>query len=492
MSEQFRNIGIENNKRYKKEFRFTDSQTERFQTFFKIVNDTWIKHDKMETRGNINRLGLICTRVAMLLTYLRNFNDISIIDENKENKSPSISGEIICNEIDFDIAIALTQKMISHLLILDDLYQKKNPKQTGSFLIHTNNNKYSPDIKKEAINLRQSGLSYSQIAEKLLNDPKLKATIQKWVTKSNSFPVSVSETETNTGQTIEVIKVLKSTTVSFYDHVMRPKPTEEYNLYNLLTCDDFKEMVYEVRAAKGTKQKEIKLNLPAFSPSGIFSNARKKENLGKHSGFLCIDIDKQDNLHIENFSTLKKELSKIVNVAFVGNSVSGKGYYLLIPIDNPKHHEEYFNAIEKVFSSWGIVIDKSCKDVSRLRIVSYDEHYYLAEKAVVFNSLVKQKLDITSFDFVDNERFTNTIKAIEQQKIDITNNYNDWFSIGCAIANTFGDKGRNYFHKVSKFHAKYSETETNEQYSACLKNSKSNGYSLGTFFYLVYQHGVIV
>lgn len=52
------------------------------------------------------------------------------------------------------------------------------------------------------------------------------------------------------------------------------------------------------------KKKQIKLSLPQATISGVFSPTRSAENLVKHSGLICVDIDYKDNLHISNFDTL--------------------------------------------------------------------------------------------------------------------------------------------------------------------------------------------
>lgn len=493
IGELFREIGLENLKRYDKEFVLTSSQEERFLKYFRFINDSFINFDRIHLKGNINRLGLICIRLAMLLTYFRNYSLIHDPETEIDQPMPSIAKTIHCNEIDFDIALSMVQTIVCHVLALDELYQKKNPKQRGSFLIHSGR-KHGADKKAEAIKLREQGLSYALISQMVLNDPSLKGTIKRWVDKKESFPVSVSETETNRQDkvTLNVKSTLQKAKVSFFDNVTQANPSEEFDLYSLLTSPLFRDKVNHVRSTDAERQKQIKLSLPAFTASGVFNGSRKKENLKSHSGFICIDIDKQDNLNIENFAKLKQELSNIVNIAFVGHSVSGKGFFVLIPIANPQMHEQYFVAIQEAFNQLGIVIDKSCKDVSRLRIVSYDKSYYIPEKAIVINSLLESNTDMKAFEFVDDERFTNTINAIEKQKIDITARYIDWFGIGCAIANTFNEKGRSYFHAVSKFYPKYNVKETDEQYSACLKNARENGYSLGTFFYLASLHGINV
>jgi|SRR5690554_3315 len=96
----------------------------------------------------------------------------------------------------------------------------------------------------------------------------------------------------------------------------------------------------------------------------------------------------------------------------------------------------------------------------------------------------------------ENESEENTdseveivIKNIEEKSVDITSIYDDWISIGFAFSDEFGEAGRELFHRVSKFHSEYDTAECDEQYTKCL-NSKGQGVSLKSFFYLAKQAGV--
>lgn len=272
---------------------------------------------------------------------------------------------------------------------------------------------------------------------------------------------------------------------------MKPHPTDEFSLYDLITANEFEEYVLEVRQANPAKQKELKMELPAFTPSGLFSKKRMSNLLTKHSGFICIDIDFKDNEHISNFKDLKAELRNIINIAFVAHSVSGKGYYALIPIEDTTLHEQYYIALEEAFSKLGIVIDKSCKDVARARIVSDNSNYYIANIALPISNTLKTETNLKQFEYIDNDKFNATIKEIENRQVDITKEYNDWFAIGCSFANTFDEEGRAYFHKVSQFYPKYEIKKADEQYSACIKNKPENGYTLGTFYFIASKYGII-
>ena len=89
-----------------------------------------------------------------------------------------------------------------------------------------------------------------------------------------------------------------------------------------------------------------------------------------------------------------------------------------------------------------------------------------------------------------NESEVETIiQQIEANQIDIATAYSDWRNIGFAFADEFGESGRDYFHRISRFYPDYSASECDRQFDNCLK-AKGQGVSLKTFFYHAKQAGV--
>ena len=76
------------------------------------------------------------------------------------------------------------------------------------------------------------------------------------------------------------------------------------------------------------------------------------------------------------------------------------------------------------------------------------------------------------------------IKQIEEKSIDIATAYSDWRNIGFAFAHSFGENGRDYFHRISCFYSDYSTSECDKQYTHCLK-ANGQGVTLKTFFFSV-------
>jgi hypothetical protein len=82
-------------------------------------------------------------------------------------------------------------------------------------------------------------------------------------------------------------------------------------------------------------------------------------------------------------------------------------------------------------------------------------------------------------------------QRIETTATDIAPNYADWRDVGFALADTLGESGRNYYHRLSRFYSGYTETETNKQFDKCLK-ANGNGVSIKTLYHLAKSAGVDV
>lgn len=255
--------------------------------------------------------------------------------------------------------------------------------------------------------------------------------------------------------------------------------------------------------------KKQKSNLPAFTPSGTFSG-KSADTLTSYSGYICIDIDGQDNSHITDYAILRNELSKIKNIDYCSLSASGEGVFCLVKVgDAIENHKKYFNALMLCFKSLGINVDTKCDNINRLRFVSYDTDYYLDESdPEPFTQILEQKpTDKKEQSFTPsttntykpsgkNNRNTLTraeeiIAKIEDQALDITGDYGDWISLGMALAHEFSDAGLEMFHSISRFHPKYKEHEVTNVFNGLLKSSQpDNPITIGTFFHIAKENGL--
>jgi len=176
--------------------------------------------------------------------------------------------------------------------------------------------------------------------------------------------------------------------VSCFKNALCKQPVT-VNLMTWLTSAKFKSLVEQIRATTDKTQRDfLKKQLPAITPSGIFSH-RAKAGLINHSRLMAFDIDFKGNNQITNYNDLKAEIANLKEIAYCGLSASGNGFWGLIPIKYPEKHESHFKALEIAFMRWGIKIDPACKDVCRLRFYSFDPNAYFNHNAEIFTRLIK-------------------------------------------------------------------------------------------------------
>ena len=127
---------------------------------------------------------------------------------------------------------------------------------------------------------------------------------------------------------------------------------------------------------------QAKLNLPAVTFSGTFSR-RSNDQIITPTGILVADLD-----NVEVPEKVCKLLQDDPHVLFYFKSPSGKGIKVGViaeGIENDADHKKFFKAVERYFKqAYGIEIDESCKDISRLCFLSYDPHLHINPEAKPF------------------------------------------------------------------------------------------------------------
>lgn len=241
----------------------------------------------------------------------------------------------------------------------------------------------------------------------------------------------------------------------------------------------WEEQVKLVRGAKDKKARDgLKQKLPAFTPSGLFSG-RNVNGLQRHSGRIAIDFDLQDNPALEtSLSQVRETLENDRHSEYVSLSVSGQGLFVITKIDGSRHAES-FAYLERYYKeTFDLVIDKSCKDISRLRFVSFDPdlfHNENAETVIIpdaedFGELMPEDLKTYHAGQSDNKAVMDAI--IQSGKLIGDDSYGDWLKIGLALVSAFGEGGRQYFHALSQRSGKYDAAECDEKFNNCLRTNQ--------------------
>lgn len=360
------------------------------------------------------------------------------------------------------------------------------------------------DIPKDEVLIRVSKVKFSHYGKQ--GDCRLKYDVESGNYYDSTFdPLAFLDGDSNDGGYVHTpfnfpTKVSKSNPfdveVSCYkgasDNIGTP-----IKLKDFLFTDKFKGIAEDIRQKATPEErheyKKTKVHeIPAITISGLF-NVRESKGLVSPSGLICIDIDHKDNPP-EIMAKVPSILKSLPYVCYASKSISGDGYFGIIPIENPSHFRQHYNALEEKMKSYGITIDKSCKDITRLRFATYDDEHYYNPSASSFYLEVDttQPLDrkqsrqfVSSSTHSDEDRVKGEIEFLKNNSISLPDDYDTWFKLAMSLS-SLGEKGRKFFHELSSLSSKYDKYECDNQYDEVINHySGDNEVSLGTFFHIV-------
>ena len=291
---------------------------------------------------------------------------------------------------------------------------------------------------------------------------------------------------------------------SFYKNLYNAKASETViNINELIEIIKFGYLKNEIEKLRAARNKEVynkmKVSaLPAVTLSGLFSE-RNSKGLQKHSGLMQIDLD-----DIKDYKSVLTNirLDSYTYVAF--QSPGGKGIKVIVKI-NPdvSTHLEQFYALEEYYKKeFNVPIDPSCKDVARCLLLSYDPDIFCNPFSDVFEECFISEQKKVKYVTNDSSKINiylsnkeNPLKelteAIEKERIDITNTYENWIKVGYAISESMGGNGREYFHRISQFHPEYKQEATDKLYNN-LSIRNNGSITMGTLFFLAKERGIFV
>lgn len=249
------------------------------------------------------------------------------------------------------------------------------------------------------------------------------------------------------------------------------------------------------------RRSALKRDLRAATISGTFK-ARRASEIIEYNGLVCMDFDGKEN-PTKTPQEMRAQLAELQEVCYAGLSASGTGVFAIIPttLKDVAQHADCVDLLGILFAQIGLIHDRSCKDVCRLRFISLDDEAHFNEAAVPFQAdrYIKQQSK-TPARYAHRERPTTSpadsnllkiqrvIEQIEQKSADITSNYQDWISIGIALASELGMEGEQYFQRASQFNPKYDQQNTAKKFEELRRNGKS--VKIGTFFKIAKDNGI--
>jgi hypothetical protein len=276
---------------------------------------------------------------------------------------------------------------------------------------------------------------------------------------------------------------MSQTKISWYGYFGgEPKDS---NLLWCLTTDRYKKQVEAIRSLSDadlrTKKKK---QLPGFTPSGLFAE-RKARGLIQHSGYICLDIDGKDNPHITDWQMFLHDVgSKYPFIAYAGLSVSGRGAFLIVPIKHTERHTQHFDSLVAELAP-DVVVDKSGRDVSRYRFMSYNADPFINEAAEVYGKYIEPVKAVRREYAGAGDGVQMLYDAVMNSGVNITQDYRDWLTLACSLRNVPG--GREMFHDLSSMDSRYSREQCDEQFDAVQGGS---GITVSSFFWLAKKHGI--
>ena len=211
------------------------------------------------------------------------------------------------------------------------------------------------------------------------------------------------------------------------------------------------------------------------------------QRITQYNPLIVLDFD-----NLPDIEAAKQTLASLPYIYYAGLSVSGRGLFAIIPIAAADHtqHKTYFHALEKEMQTLGLTIDKACKDITRLRVISYDENPYINPDCTTYTlyetATPEQDPEETTTEDLESLKLEEHISLWEEQQIPL-DDYDQWITIGMALSR-LGEPGRQAFHRVSRYSDKYTTEATDKAFDKFLHNTKE--ITLGSFYYICHINGI--
>lgn len=277
---------------------------------------------------------------------------------------------------------------------------------------------------------------------------------------------------------------------------MRSVTLEEF----LAMGNGYGDIIARIRMTESKDDRSrLKLRkLPCATVSATFTSRSREvpleERLEHYNSLMVLDFD-----GLADVEDAKKRLAELPYIFYAGLSVSGKGLFAIVPIDTDDYrmHKVFFDALQEEMLQLGLVVDKACSDVTRLRVLSYDPAAYVNDNCQVFTLPENETIEATVQDEDEPEeiigRDTDTsgliaryVEAWESKGIPL-DDYDDWRSM-CMSLSTLGEKAWAYVDRISKYSAKYNREDNRKKFQEFVRSTRSIG--IGTFFYKCHAYGV--
>jgi hypothetical protein len=294
------------------------------------------------------------------------------------------------------------------------------------------------------------------------------------------------------------------TQVSYFNSLREVDPATNITLSDLFfhikaPSTEIKNRLWKCRNTDAEKSTIAKQQLPAVTLSAVLKTRKAdvpiQDKIESYTGLIQIDFDK-----IEDIPGLIAKLKQDPYTVFVCISPSGTGVKTAIISPSIEQHQQVFLDAERYFlEKYKTKIDPSVKDIGRFMFLTFDPDLYVkpVENWIYFEivdypiavEIRKPEKKEIKKEYPSSMEIEKFIQTIEHNQIDITSNRGEWLKIAYAIINEYGEKGREYFHRISIFYPKYSRKEADNFYSSLMKSNRGK-VGINTLYYLGIKHGL--
>jgi len=275
------------------------------------------------------------------------------------------------------------------------------------------------------------------------------------------------------------------------------KVLNESDLYNaIITGRICKEAIAKVRRIDRSKNeseyRQAKAKVLTYTPSCVCQGETAKE-VAHVNNLIAIDLDAKDNENI-TIEEMRKKINSLPFVMYSSMSVGGKGMYALLPIaeENKNDFKAVFNALNEDFIKLGLRLDGSCVNVNRERYMSVDDNEYWNTKCEIYTRKLNIPTQVNTtllrgganankpLTEKDKQKVDLMIEDIKANKIQVSKNHDDTLKIANAIANIFGEEGRELLHLIRSQRSGYDEYKTDYNFDYVLNHlDDKERYGLG-------------
>lgn len=258
-------------------------------------------------------------------------------------------------------------------------------------------------------------------------------------------------------------------------------------------------------AAEIDAYKEAKQIAPCAILQGVCPTWQN-DGFSSYSNVLCIDIDgpkpgEADNGNgwVEDWEEVKGYLSLLPWTAYCSLSAGGRGVFVLMPIADPAHYTEYYEAVSYVLLQMGLHTDTHCRNIARLRFMTYDPRPYRNDDAEVWDKLPPatsrrdaRKLPDAESTLNDEQRQAVREAAAYciEHGISVADDYDTWIRLAAFFAHHLPDaEGESLFHALASLSPKYVARE-NDYKLRNLSRPHASPIGYGSFVRLMRDNGV--